>query len=470
MGKQYGLIPRKVAAVDTKYRTIKTEIPNAQSIRVIEQLRKYEPKSMSGQPPVVWDKAQGINVFDAYGNKWIDLSSCVVVANTGHGNSEVKKAIRDMVDHGLLNNYCFPSAIRGELTQKIIEVTATESLNKVFLLTTGGESTECAIKLARTYGQKKGGQKKIKIIGFEDAFHGRTMGAQMAGGIPKGKSWIVNLDKDMLQVPFPNSFKYEWADQRNADYSDERCFEIFLKNLKNEGVDDFKNIAGIMTETFQGGWCQLMPKGFAQKLRNFCTENDIVLIYDEIQAGFGRTAKMFGFQHSDIVPDIVCCGKGISSSLPLSCVIGREDIMDLFGPNEMTSTHTGNPVCAAATLASINYLIEKEIIKNCEKMSHICKGRLNKLKEKYNKNIGFVSGIGLAWAVILVKEGTKEIDCDLAHDVVRISMEKGVLMFAPVGAGATLKICPPLVINEEALNEAIDVLDEAIAQALYEKK
>jgi 4-aminobutyrate aminotransferase-like enzyme len=464
--KQFNLKPKKVPKINTKYRTINTEIPNPESVDIINQLRKYEPNSMTGQPPVVWDKAIGINVYDKWGNKWIDFSSCVVVANVGHCNPKIQQAIISMTEHGLLNNYCFPSEIRAKLTKKIIEDIAPEELDKVFLLSTGSETTECAIKLARTNGIKVGGNKKNIIVTFDDAFHGRTMGAQLAGGSEGGKSWIVHLDKGIIQVPFPNSFKYEWADQDNENYSDDKCFEIFLDNLRKQGIEDFNDIAGIMTETFQGGWCELMPKGFVQKLRKFCNEYNIVMIFDEVQAGFGRTGKMFGFMHYDIIPDLICCGKGISSGLPLSCVIGRQEIMDLYGPNQMTSTHTGNPVCSAAALASINYLLDNNIVENCANMSKICEKRLNEIIEKYKDYVGFVKGVGLAWALILVKKGTKEIDPELAHDVVETAMRKGLLLFAPVGDGATLKIVPPLIINAEELNEGFDVLDEALSEVI----
>lgn len=466
-GTQFDLVPKKVPPVHTKYRTIQTEIPNAESVSVIERLRKYEPRSMSGQPPVVWDRAEGFNVYDAQGNKWIDFSSCVVVANAGHCNPQVKDAILGMVNHGLLNNYVFPSDIRSKLVQKIVEV-APEGLDKVFLLTTGAESTECALKLARTYTRAQDPEKNI-VVTFNDGFHGRTLGSQMAGGSPYDKRWIKNLDPEMVQVPFPNSFKYEWADQSRADYSDEKCFAKFLESLTNAGIDNFDKISAVMTETFQGGWCELIPNGVLQRLRRFCDEHKIVLIYDEVQGGFGRTGKMFGFMHAGIVPDLVCCGKGISSSLPLSCVIGREEIMDVYGPGEMTSTHTGNPVSCAAALASINYIVENGIVEHCAEMEKVVAKRVAAIQEKYSDRIGFAKGVGLAWAVIPVVPGTKELDCAFAHDVVRIAMEKGVLMFAPVGSGATLKIAPPLVITEEALLEALDVIDASIGQAILER-
>lgn len=466
-GAQFDLVPKKVPEVHTKYRTIQTEIPNAESVAVIEQLRHYEPRSMSGQPPVVWDRAEGIHVYDAQGNKWIDLSSCVVVANAGHCNPQVKTAILDMMNHGLLNNYVFPSAIRAELTKKLVEVTP-EGLDKVFLLTTGAESTECALKLARTYTRQQSPDKNI-VVTFHDGFHGRTLGSQMAGGSPNDKKWIRNLDPDMVQIPFPNSFKYEWADQSRPDYSDEKCFDKLLEYLREAGVTDYSKISAIMTETFQGGWCELIPAGVLRMLRKFCNEHRIVLIYDEVQGGFGRTGKMFGFMHAGIVPDLVCCGKGISSSLPLSCVLGRREIMDTYGPGEMTSTHTGNPVSCAAALASITYILENNVIAHCAAMEKVAARRIAAIQEKYPDRIGFAKGVGLAWAVIPVVPGTRELDCAFAHDVVRIAMEKGVLMFAPVGSGATLKIVPPLVISEEALLEALDVLDESIAQAIAER-
>jgi 4-aminobutyrate aminotransferase/(S)-3-amino-2-methylpropionate transaminase len=464
MSKIFNLEPQNVPPVASKNRTIKTLIPVPEAVEIIKEMRKYEPLSMSGQPPVVWDRAVGCNVYDKWGNKWLDFSSGVVVANAGHCNPEVQNAAIEIIRHGMMHSYCFTTEARGRLEKRISEIVPIPD-NRVFLLTTGAESTECSIKLARTYGKTKQGNKKIKIITFNDSFHGRTMGAQMAGGSIEGKSWIVNLDKDIRQVPFPNAFKYEWADESRADYSDEKCFGKFLESLSELEVEP-NEIAGIMTETFQGGWVQLMPAGFVKLLRKFCTEHDILLIFDEVQAGFGRTGKMFGFMHAGITPDIICCGKGISSGLPISCVVGRADVMNLYGPNQMTSTHTGNPVCTSAALANINYIVDHDLSGNAHRLGEVCCKRLGELKSKYSDVIGFVSGCGLVWSVIFIKPDTKEIDPDLAHDVVEISMQKGLLFFAPVGSGATIKVCPPLIIDQEALLEGIEVLDEAIGEAL----
>jgi len=163
---------------------------------------------------------------------------------------------------------------------------------------------------------------------------------------------------------------------------------------------------------------------------------------------------------------IICCAKGIASGMPLAAVIGREEIMDLFGPNEMSSTQSGNPICSAAALASINYLLDNNLIDKAANLGKICKEFLEKLKENYSNVIGHIRGVGLIWGIVFTKDGTKEIDPDLAHDIVRISLEKGLLFFAPVGSGATIKVCPPLVINEEALKEGLEVFENSIREVI----
>jgi len=369
-----------------------------------------------------------------------------------------------MINHGLLYNYCFPTEIRSKLVEKLGSLAPTP-LEKVFLLSTGSESTECAIKLARTYGVRKSGIHKKKIITFENAFHGRTLGAQMAGGSPGAKTWIVNLDPDINQVPFPNGYLYAWAEAESLDYSEENCFSHFLKALSEQGIEP-EQIAGIMIESYQGGWVQLLPKGYAKRLRAFCDEYDIILIFDEVQSGIGRTGRFFAFEHYDVIPDLVCCGKGLSSSLPISAVIGRSDIMDLYGPNEMTSTHTGNPLCCAAALANLNYLIDKQLIDNAFKLGKICLDSLLDLKNEYSKQIGCVNGVGLVWGVLFISPISGMADPTLARRVVDLCIQKGLLLFAPVGNGAVVKLCPPLTIQEDALIDGLTTFAEAVKEAV----
>ncbi|MEY4941092.1 MAG: hypothetical protein RIQ93_2827, partial [Verrucomicrobiota bacterium] len=187
MGKEFSIVPRDVARVETKYRRIATAIPHPDSLVTLEKLRKFEPISMRGQPPIVWERAENFSVFDKHGNCWIDWSSGVLVTNAGHAAPEVCKAITDQVNSRLLHSYVFPNEERAALTERLAEV-APDGLKKVFLLTTGSEATECAIKLSRAHGIKVGGNKKIGIIGWERGYHGRTLGSQQAGGMTGQKS------------------------------------------------------------------------------------------------------------------------------------------------------------------------------------------------------------------------------------------------------------------------------------------
>ena len=448
------LTPRKVPPVETKYRRITTEIPVPQSLPILERLRQHEPRSMGGQPPVVWDRAEGVQVYDRWGNMWLDWSSGVLVTNAGHCHPKIRGAVLDQVGHGLLHNYCFPSEIRSKLVEHLARV-SPEGLGKVFLLTTGAEVCECAIKLARTWGKDVGGEKKIGIVTYQNAFHGRTLGAQMAGGIPSLKGWIVNLDKDMVQVPFPDGF-------RGPDTS----FDGFLGSLKQRGITP-EMVAGVMTETYQGGNSSFAPPEYIEQLRAWCDEHRVLLIFDEIQAAFGRTGTYWGFEHYGVVPDLICCGKGISSGLPISAVIGRPEVMDLYPPGSMTSTHTGNPVCAAAALANLRVIEEEKLVENARRMGQILQPELRRVGGRFPEHVAAVHGKGLVASLHIVKAGGIEPDAELASDIVRRSVEKGLLMFAPVGyAGASVKISPPLVIGEAAVREGVSVLEEAIEEAI----
>lgn len=454
--KVFSMTPKDVKKVDTAYRRIQTKLPVPESIEILDRLHKYEPRSMSGQPNVVWDKAEGFNVYDKWGNKWLDWSSGVLVANAGHCAQEIKDAIIRQAEKGMIHNYCFPSELRAILAEKLVSLTSA-ALDKVFLLTTGSEATENAIKLARTYGQMKHGKEKIGIVSFEKDFHGRTLGAQMIGGIPSLKEWIINLDKDMVQVPFPDGF-------RTTDTS----FELFEKSLEKLNYSPSR-VSGVILETFQGGTASFAPKNYIQELRRWCDKNDAILIMDEVQASFGRSGKMFAYEHYEVEPDLVCLGKGITSSLPLAAVVGKKEIMDIYNPGEMTSTHSGNPICTVAAIASIDKVIKDGLAEKAAKMEKVLFSGLNGLKEKYSDVIGAVHGKGLVAGVQVVKKGGIEPDGELAFNVIVRCIEKGLLMFAPVGfGGATIKICPPLVITEDAINEGIQVLNEAFEEVLAE--
>ncbi|MFO7955582.1 MAG: aspartate aminotransferase family protein [Candidatus Brocadiia bacterium] len=453
-GRTYSLEPKDVPQVETDWRRIVTKLPVPESMPVLEGLREHEPRSMSGQPPVVWDRASGCQVHDRWGNTWLDWSSGVLVTGAGHAHPRILDAIRSQVDHGLIHNYCFPAEPRLRLVRKLVEV-APEGIDKAFLLTTGSETTECAIKLSRAHGIEAGGRDKNVIVSFEGAFHGRTLGAQQAGGIPHLKEWIVNMDPGFVQVPFPDGFRCE--DTR---------FGAFEESLNEQGIDPDK-VAGVMMETYLGAGASFVPDEYAQSLREWTRAHDALLVFDEVQAGFGRTGTFWGFEHYGVVPDLICCGKGISSGMPLSAVLGRADIMNQFPPGSMTSTHTGNPVCAAAALASIEAIEQEGMVENARRVGEVLHNELARVAEEFSDVIGAHHGRGMVGGLHVVHPGSKHPDGDLAFRINAACFERGLLMFAPVGpGGGTIKISPPLMTPEDAVREGVAVLREAMTDVV----
>jgi 4-aminobutyrate aminotransferase-like enzyme len=287
-----------------------------------------------------------------------------------------------------------------------------------------------------------------------NSFHGRTLGAQQMGGSDAGKAWIKNLDPEIVHVPFPDGFRCE-----------DTGFELFEKSLARLGVEP-DNVAGVISETYQGVGPNFMPKQYAKDLRKWCCKHAALLCFDEVQAGFGRCGTMWGFDLYDVVPDLFCIGKGVSSSLPISAVIGTEDVMDLFGPNEMTSTHSGNPVCCAAALASVEVIKQEKLVENAAKVGLVLQKNLQLIKSEFPDVIGFAPGAGLVAGLLMVKKGGKDPDYELAWNVVNLCFQKGLLMFAPVGVGGgCVKIAPPLCISEEAVKEGCEVIREALKEA-----
>jgi len=450
--REFPLTPVSVPEVHTRHRRIRTPIPVPESIPLLERLRRLEPRSMGGQPPVIWDRGEGFCVFDPYGNRWIDFSSGVLVAASGHGRPEIVEAIRDMAAKGLYHAYCFPTAVRAELAAELTALLPAP-LERVFLLTTGSEAVECCIKLARTQGLSVGGRRKSILVSFENAFHGRTLGAQLAGGSPGLKAWIGELDERFVQVPFPDGFR-----QR------ETGFDSFESSLGKQGVDA-REVCGVLTETYQGCNASLMPAGYAKALRGWCDRHGAVLIFDEIQAGFGRCGTLFGFERCGIVPDLVACGKGISGGMPLAAVLGTGELMDLYGPGEMTSTHSANPICAAAALANLRVLRREGLVEHAARLGPVLAEGAARVAQASGGRIGRWDSAGLVAAVQFTRPGSTDPDPEPAWETVWRAVQRGVMLFAPVGVGGcAVKINPPLVISEEALGEGLAVLEEVAGE------
>ncbi len=455
----FSIEPQKVDSIETKHRKIVTDIPPLETCKVFNKLKQFEPDSMLKELPVLWDHAFEYQIFDSSGNCWIDFSSGIFVTNVGHGHPKVVNALQVFLDKPLLHNYYFPSEIRSKLVEKIVKL-SPNYLDTVFLLTTGAEATECALKITRING-KKINDKKIGIISFDGSMHGKTLGALMMGGKQKEKHWIGFEDPHIYHIPFPFNDTCPWK-ENNEHQCDESCFRNSINELNKKL--DFSTVAGFMIESYQGWGAMFYPLSYISELKKWCSENNVLIICDEIQSGFGRTGKLFAFEHYELEPDIVCCGKGISSSLPLSAVLSRRELLDI--DPSLNSTHGGNPLCCAATLASLDVIEDENLVNESQRKGEIMFKELEKIHEKYPKTIKIICGKGLVAAIHVGNLTTNQLDSNMGDKIIEKCMQKGLLMVR-TGTG-TIKIGPPLNIPDDALLEGISIIEESIEELTKE--
>jgi 4-aminobutyrate aminotransferase-like enzyme len=344
--------------------------------------------------------------------------------------------------------------IRADYLEKLIKF-AGAPFEKAFLLSAGTEATEATLKLMRMYGMKKG-KRKPGIVTLNGNWHGRTMGAQMLSSNPAQKEWVGYHDPNIHHIEFP----YPWSVNETEA---EDFFNTQIIKLEEKGIDPKTDISGFMLETFQGWGAIFYPKNFVQAIKNYCQKHDILLAFDEMQAGFARTGKKFGFQHYEVEPDLIACGKGMGGGVPLSGVIGRKEIMDLPEVGNMSSTHSANPLVCAAGLAVLEEIENKNLVEETQRKGILLQELLTELKNRYSNIIDNYYGKGLI-ASIIFKDINNYDKPTLASKISEKCMQKGLLV---VHTGReSIKLGPPLIISDEAIKEAISVIDESISEMI----
>jgi 4-aminobutyrate aminotransferase-like enzyme len=445
--------PKEVKIIRTKNREIKTKIPAPGTVEILEKLDKYESRSMHGQLPIIWDKAIDYNIFDHLGNKWIDFTSMIFVANVGHGNKHVISKVEEALNKPILGCYAYPNDIRANYLERLVKF-AGPSFEKAFLLSAGTEATEAAFKLMKMNGQKIGKRKNV-VIAASGNWHGRTLAAQMLSDNVNQRAWINHEQKDIVHIAFP----YPWViDGKNPIE--------FLKNslrvIEEKGLSLLDDVCGVMLETFQGWGAIFYPKDYIQELRSICDENKILLCFDEMQSGFGRTGKNFGYEHYGVRADLICCGKGMGGGFPISGVIGKAQVMDLPETGNMSSTHSGNPVMCAAGLGVLDEIETKNLVKESERKGLILHSKLKEIKSEFPKVISGIYGEGLIASILFHAEENDSASFQNVSIVTEKCMQKGLLV---VHTGReSIKIGPPLTITDDALIEGIAIISESIQE------
>ena len=430
----------------------KRTVPGPKSASLLALSKQYEPPCMADQVPVVWDHGEGVWVFDVDGNKYLDLTSGVLVTNIGHSHPEHVEAVRHQAGR-LMNCYSFPTPERVELARQLVNA-LPPNLDKVFLLTTGAEATEAAIRIAKRYSGKH------EILAFYGAFHGRTYGPMsVAGSLSTRRKFGPPVPGGIMA---PYAYCYRCVYEKTYPECEFYCITALDRVVESSSSGD---LGAVIVEPYEGGAGFINPPlGWMKELERWAHDRGLLLIVDEVQSSFGRTGKMFAIEWEDVKPHMVCIGKGLGSGMPVSALAGESRIFDAMSPGEMSSTTGGNPLASAAALAVLRIVKERSLPENARRMGEYLQSRLRVLKEKY-EFLGDVRGMGLAKGLEIVtnkKEKTPSVD--LTRKIILTAAEHG-LMMGKVGLyGNVIRVAPPLVITQEECDLAVDTLDKVMAE------
>lgn len=400
--------------------------------------------------PIVAEKAKGVFVESVDGEKYIDMISSACVMNTGYNHEHIVNSVKEQTDKlvHFANDYFYTEA-QINLANELVKITPGSFDKKVIFGFSGSDAIDSAIKASRAYTGRS------KIISFIGAYHGSTYGAISISAIDLNmKRKIGPLLPDVFHLPYPLTTDMEDGES-DEEFSD-RKFKEFKKNF--DYYIPAEEVAAIFMEPIAGDLgLVLPPKKFMKQMKSFCEDNGILFVVDEIQQGFGRTGKWFSIEHFGIDPDLVVMGKAMGSGFPISAVVGRAEVIDSIEMPGQLFTLQGNPVCARAGLATIEVIKKENLLLNAEKIGEYIKSRFKKISEK-SHIIKDIRGLGLTIGVELEDEEGMESPTNTAKKICYRCFEKGLILIYL--GGNTLRVQPPLVMNKEEAELAMNIIEE----------
>lgn len=443
-----------VITSEVKLPNLLTPLPGPKAKEVIARDVRYVSPSYTRGYPLVAKSGRGAMVEDVDGNVFLDFAAGIAVVSTGHCHPRVVEAIQkqaaDLI-HISCTDFYYPGLV--ELAERLSAIAPGNEAKKVYFGNSGTEAIEAAIKLARYH------TRRDKIIAFHGCFHGRTLGAlSLTASKAVQRKGFGALLAGVFHIPYPNSYRCPYGNPSPCT-----CVEsatILEREIFKRLVDP-EEVAAVFIEPIQGeGGYLPAPKEFFLELQRICRKHGILLVCDEVQSGMGRTGKWWACEHSGIEPDILCVAKGIASGMPLSATIARASVMD-WKPGAHASTFGGNPVSVAAALATLD-LLESQYVENARRVGEFLMRRMVDWPSRH-RIVGDVRGKGLMIGVEIVRDQkTKERAGDLRENIVDRAFEKGLLL---LGAGEnTIRIAPPLVIDEEQADFAARTLESCISE------
>jgi 4-aminobutyrate aminotransferase len=434
---------------------IVTEPPGPRAREIVEADHRYIATSTKTSPVAV-SHAKGGAVTDVDGNTFLDFVSGVSVMNVGHSDPRIIRAVQEQAEklfHFAGTDFYYDAQVK--LAKKLEEVTPGKVEKKVFFSNSGTESVEAAMKLARWYTQRK------LYLAFIGSFHGRTMGAlSLTSSKPVQRERFFPTVPGVEHVPYANCYRCPYKQEKGSCGT--QCAKIIEETYFPSYIPA-EEVAAIFLEPVQGeGGYIVPPKDFVQELSRICKRHSILLVDDEVQAGMGRTGRMWAIEHYDVVPDIICSAKSLGSGVPIGATIFPR-YMD-FGPSAHSNTFGGNLLACASSLATFDVLEQDHMIENAARMGDHLNKRLRELQEKH-EIIGDVRGLGLMQATELVKDRrTKEHAIAERNRVIERAYKRG-LMLLPAGRSA-IRYIPPLMVDEAFIDEGVEILDLAFRDAV----
>lgn len=404
-------------------------------------------------------KAQGSYVWDADGKKYLDWSVGIAVMNIGHSHPKVLEAVKAQIDE--FQHLCFAVGMNEtyiQIAEKLNEIAPGTSAKKTFLVNTGAEAVENAVKIARAVTGRTG------IVSFTYAFHGRTyMAMSLTAKADPYKMGFAPRASEVYRANYPYTYRNAWGAK-----TDEECAKAALEALKDQIHTTIgeSEVAGIILEPVAGeGGFIPAPEAFLRGLQDYCKEIGALWIDDEVQAGIGRTGAWWAVDHYGLEPDLVCSAKALSSGFPLSAVIGKAEVMDKLKPGMLGSTFGGNPAGCAAALATLQVIEEENLLERASEIGAVLKDRLQKLQGKH-KQIGDVRGLGAMIGIEFIQDANKTPDEESVKQIVEVARDSGLILLSTGTYSNVIRLLPPLNMSDAELNEGLEKLENAITQVL----
>ncbi|HXZ18386.1 MAG TPA: acetyl ornithine aminotransferase family protein [Candidatus Acidoferrales bacterium] len=438
--------------IETKTPRLVTPLPGPEARRILKLDQRYVSPSYTRDYPLVAKMGRGAMIEDVDGNIFLDYAAGIAVCATGHCHPEVVAAIQKQAAELIhISGTDFYYSRLVELAEKLASIGLGDEPKRVHFGNSGAEAIEAAIKLAKYH------TKRDKLVAFHGSFHGRTMGAlSLTASRAVQRKGFGTLLAGVFHMPFPDTYRGTYGIR--PEHASADCLSYLENELFRRRVDP-EEVAAIFIEPIQGeGGYIMAPPEFLQGLQRICRKHGILLVTDEVQCGMGRTGKFWASEFAGIEPDIICTAKGIASGMPLSAIIARASVMD-WPPGAHASTFGGNPVCIAASLATIR-LLETQYMANAARMGDYIMKRTADWRQTF-RTVGDIRGRGLMIGIEFVRDKTtKEKAPEVRNQIVQMAFQKGLIVL-PSG-DTTLRISPPLLIDEEQTDFAFDTLESII--------